>query len=55
MTQKNDRSRLWDILEKARACLLTTLFAGGLRERPREVGSAQNDSENQLQRVPIST
>jgi hypothetical protein len=28
--------RVWDIIEKAGICMLTTSFAGGLRSRPLE-------------------
>ena len=36
MIEKNDISRVWDIIEKAQIGMLTTQFAGGLRARPLE-------------------
>ncbi len=36
MTEQNHISRVWDIIEKTRAVMLTTQFSGGLRARPLE-------------------
>ena len=36
MTNENNISRVWDIIEKVRVGMLTTRFAGGLRARPLE-------------------
>ena len=36
MNQKDNISRVWDIIEKVGVCMLTTQFAGGLRARPVE-------------------
>ena len=36
MTEQNQISRVWDIIEKARVGMLTTQFSGGLRARPLE-------------------
>jgi hypothetical protein len=34
MSEQDNIDRVWDIIEKAGVCMLTTQFAGGLRERP---------------------
>ena len=36
MSRKDNIDRVWDIIEKAGVCMLTTQFAGGLRARPVE-------------------
>lgn len=36
MTKQNHLARVWDIVEKAGVCMLTTRFGGGLRARPLE-------------------
>jgi general stress protein 26 len=36
MARTDDIHRVWDIIEKAGVCMLTTQFAGGLRARPLE-------------------
>jgi general stress protein 26 len=36
MTKRNHLARVWDIVEKAGVCMLTTRFGGGLRARPLE-------------------
>lgn len=36
MSEKDSFNRIWDIIEKAGPCMLTTQFAGGLRARPLE-------------------
>jgi general stress protein 26 len=42
MKQKGDVNRVWDIIEKAGVCMLTTQFAGGLRARPLEARPDRN-------------
>jgi general stress protein 26 len=36
MSKKDNIDRVWDIIEKAGVCMLTTQFGGGLRARPLE-------------------
>src|ERR1700704_4560879 len=36
MSKQDNNDRVWDIVEKAGVCMLTTQFAGGLRARPVE-------------------
>lgn len=36
MGEKDSLNRIWDIIEKANPCMLTTQFTGGLRARPLE-------------------
>jgi general stress protein 26 len=36
MSEKDNIDRVWDIIEKVGACMLTTQFVGGLRARPLE-------------------
>ncbi|WP_439409629.1 pyridoxamine 5'-phosphate oxidase family protein [Bradyrhizobium sp. DASA03076] len=42
MKQKGDNNRVWDIIEKAGVCMLTTQFGGGLRARPLEARPDRN-------------
>ncbi len=36
MTDAPKIDRVWEVIEKAGICMLTTAFAGGLRARPME-------------------
>ena len=69
MTKQNYISRAWDIIEKARICMLTTQFAGGLRARPLEaradrdagliwfvtdIGGAKDDEVNADQNIGLA-
>src|ERR1022692_1284333 len=36
VSKKDNIDRVWDIIEKASVCMLTTQFVGGLRARPLE-------------------
>ena len=36
MSQKDDHSRIWDVIERVKFAMLTTHFADGLRARPVE-------------------
>jgi general stress protein 26 len=42
MNKKDSIDRVWDIIEKAGVCMLTTQFIGGLRARPLEARPDRN-------------
>ena len=42
MNEKDSIDRVWDIIEKAGVCMLTTHFVGGLRARPLEARPDRN-------------
>jgi general stress protein 26 len=64
MNEKDSFNRIWDIIEKASPCMLTTRFAGGLRARPLEarpnrhaglicfVTDFRSDKEDEVQANP---
>jgi hypothetical protein len=42
--------RIWDVIEKARVCMMATQFSDGLRVRPMEALHARSSARHQFRR-----